>query len=52
MFDVRLTGQHLADYLKIMCAEQMDNDYILEQKEGEKKSPSGPENMSGNMERV
>lgn len=30
----------------------MDNDYILEQKEGKKKSPSGPENMAGNMERV
>lgn len=48
MFDVRLKGQHLAGYLQIICAEQMDNDYVLEQKEEEKKSPSGPKNMAGN----
>lgn len=34
MFDLRLKGGHLADYMQIVCAEQMDSGYVLGETEG------------------
>lgn len=39
MFDVRLKGQRPADYLQMVFVEQMDNDYVL----GEKQRGDGRE---------